>query len=205
MIFLVPHLSIDSYCSKSDRDYFDEPCGHTRQVFLIIVSLNIYWLQLKLFSLSVAGLAWLKEDKGIFAYFNITPLTPWRQKTLCWFKTRWFVGSLWDWTLSSHIKTVWGCERDEEGDQGAPSLIPEWGVCTPSLSTREDTGNSDPLPPFRTTHSTFIWQVNIHQWLVALPSLFPTRLKFNRCEWVGEPQISLIFREMGRKGQRPFH
>lgn len=63
MIFLFPHLSMDSYCNKSDR----EPRGHTRQMISTIISLNIHCLQLKLFSLSVAGLSQLKEDKAIFA------------------------------------------------------------------------------------------------------------------------------------------
>lgn len=53
---------MDSYCNKSDR----EPRGHTRQMISTIISLNIHCPQLKLFSLSVAGLSQLKEDKAIF-------------------------------------------------------------------------------------------------------------------------------------------
>lgn len=95
--------------------FFDDPCGHTRQACSTMTSLNIYWLHLKWFSLSVAALSWLREAEVIFAKFNITPLIPWRQKRLCQFKTQWFVSSLWDLTLLGKV-------------QGTSDLLPSFST-----------------------------------------------------------------------------
>lgn len=78
------------------------------------------------------------------------------------------MGLLWDLTLSSHIKTVWSCERGEEGYQASPSLIPWWGVCTPPNTAREGMGNVRPLTLLQ-DHSLHVYLASKYSSVIGSP------------------------------------
>lgn len=86
------------------------------------------------------------------------------------------------------------------GSYQVPSLVPWCGECTPPNTTKEVRENLWPLMLLSCLLHLFIWQVNLHRWLANLHMLsFPPAS--NPLEVVGENCISLIVREMERKGR----